>query len=80
MNCFSIRVDGALAVLFFLAEGFLNPFKLHECFHAGGEKDKLFCNFRFVGGFCVNCKCAWTCAEACSNFAVYLLYLSVRLL
>jgi len=63
----------------FFSGGLLKPFKLHDCYHAGGKKDKLFCNFWFAGGLCANCKCAWTCAEACSNFSVYLLYFSVRL-
>lgn len=64
----------------FFSVGLLNPFKFHECFHAGGKKDKLFCNFWSVGGICENCKCAWTCAEACSNFSVCFLYLTVRFL
>ena len=49
----------------FLREGVLKPFKLLKCILAGGKKGKLFCNFSFVGSFCVNCKCACLCAIAC---------------
>ena len=41
-----------------------NCFKVVECMQVGGRKGKLFCNFRFVGRFCVNCKYAWPCAVA----------------
>jgi hypothetical protein len=37
---------------------FINRFKVAECIQVGGKKGKLFCNFRFVGRFCANCKCA----------------------
>ncbi|MGE4347089.1 MAG: hypothetical protein AB7D46_06715 [Flavobacteriaceae bacterium] len=57
---------------------FINRFKVAECIQAGGKKAKLFCNFWFAGGLCANCKCAWTCAGACSNLSVYFLYFSVR--
>ena len=55
----------------FFSVGLLNPFKFHECFHAGGKKDKLFCNFWSAGGLCANRKWACHCVLAIGYFICF---------
>lgn len=50
--------------VYFFNRLIINRFKVVECINAGGKKGKLFCNFRFAGWLCANCKCAWPCAVA----------------